>query len=144
MPEFIAQQSFFIYLGDELGSSPFIQSCFIRAHSHHPIIGAWREAIRTYLAQHSRVFDYFFVHRLFRHIVLNDEKISEIFAQMPHICHDCTHTVRWWGYWNKPFNEDVYHQLASEGAFQKLEYRSTFAKNPRPGTFADYFVNGKI
>ncbi|MBO7068151.1 MAG: hypothetical protein J6W52_05675 [Bacteroidaceae bacterium] len=144
MPEFIAQQPFFIYLGDEMGYSPFIQSCFIRAHAHHPIIGAWREIIRTYLTQHSRVFDYYLIHRLFRHIVLTDGKLSELFAQMPHISQSCTHTVRWRGYWEKPFNAQVFQQLSQEGAFQKLEYKSRSTRKPTKGTFADYIVNGRI
>lgn len=144
MPEFIAQEPFFIYEGDEAGYSPYVQNCFIRAHAHHPVIGAWREIIRNYWEHHSRAFDYFLPHRLFRHIVLNNRRISELFAQMPHVCHDCTHTVRWGGYWDQPFNAATFQQLSSEGAFQKLEYKSASAKNPIKGTLADYIVNGKI
>jgi len=144
MPEYIVQQPFFIYLGDEMGYSPFVQSCFIRAHAHHPVIGAWREAIHTYLAKHSKVFDYFFIHRLFRHMVLNNSDISELFAQMPHINHLCTHSVRWGGYWEKTFDDETLGRLVSEGAFQKLEYKSASVRSPQFGTFADYFVNGKV
>jgi hypothetical protein len=144
MPEFIIQEPFFVYLGDETGTSPFIQNCFIRAYAHHPVIGAWRQIILTYWEQHSKAFDYFLPHRLFRHIVLSNTYVSELFNQMPHICHDCTHRVRWGGYWELPFNEKKFQQLSSEGAFQKLEYKSNSAKSPYKGTLADYIVNGRI
>lgn len=144
MPEFITQQPFFIYLGDDEGYSPFVQNCFIRAHAHHPIIGAWREMLRTYWTKHSWAFDYFLPHRLLRHIVLNNEGIAELFAEMPHICHTCTHVLWWGGYRDKPFDEEIFQQITSEVAFQKLEYKSNFARNPYPGTFADYVVNGGL
>lgn len=142
MPEFIVRQPFFLYVGDDAGYSPFVQNCFIRAYAHHPIVGAWKQAIHAYWACHSRAFDYFLPHRLFRHIVLNDGRIAEMFARMPHINHECTHTARWGGYWDKPFDENVFEKLTMEGAFQKLEYKSASSRNPSPGTFADYFVNG--
>lgn len=144
MPEFIVEQPFFIYLGDEEGYSPFIQNCFIRAYAHHPIIGAWREIIRTYWAQHSRAFDYFLPHRLFYHMVLSNDQISEQFAQMPHICHDCTHVLWWGGYRGQSFDEEILRRLASEAAFQKLEYKSLSARSPWPGTLADYIVNRMV
>ena len=142
--EFIAEQPFFIYLGDESGDSPFIQSCFIRAYAHHPIIGAWRGAFRAYWEKHSKACDYFVLHRLFRHCVLTNPEVANLFNQMPQIQHYCTHYVRWGGYWDSPFDEETFRQITSEGAFQKMEYKSPSSQNPVPGTFADYFVNGKV
>ena len=142
--EFIAEQPFFIYLGDESGDSPFIQSCFIRAYAHHPIIGAWRGAFRAYWEKHSKAFDYFVLHRLFRHCVLTNLEVAKLFNQMPQIQHYCTHYVRWGGYWDIPFDEETFRQITSEGAFQKMEYKSPSSQNPVSGTFADYFVNGKV
>lgn len=142
MPEFIDKEPFFMYMGDEEWHF-FIQNCFIRAYAHHPIMGAWREIIRSYWEQHTRAFDYFLPHRLFRHMVLSDVRILEMFSKMPHICHCCTH-VLWWNYRDKPFDEQTFREITSEGAFQKLEYKSQSAKEPRPGTFADYVVNGRI
>lgn len=142
MPEFIVQAPFFMYMGDEEWNF-FIQNCFIRAYAHHPLMGAWREILRTYWEQHSRAFDYFLPHRLFRHMVLSNARASELFSEMPKVCHYCTHFL-WWNYRDKPFDEKVFHQVTSKGAFQKLEYSSSSAKDPRPGTFADYIVNGKV
>lgn len=142
MPEFIDNEPFFMYMGDEEWHF-FIQNCFIRAYAHHPIMGAWREIIRLYWEQHTRAFDYFLPHRLFRHMVLSNARISEMFSKMPHICHCCTH-VLWWNYRDKPFDEKTFRKITSDGAFQKLEYKSLSAKEPRPGTFADYVVNGRI
>lgn len=144
MPAFISQQPFFLYTGDKEEYSPFIQNCFIRAFAHHPVIGAWRNILRVYWERHTKAFDYFLPHRLFRHIVINNDQISSMYAQMPHICHNCTHTVRWGGHWEEPFDDALCRQLVSEGAFQKLEYKSASAINPLPDTFADYFVNGKV
>ena len=144
VPEEIACQPFFLYMGDKEEYSPFVQNCFIRAYAHHPIIGAWKEMLRLYWVHHSRAFDYFLPHRLLRHVVMNDSTIAAFFAQMPHICHNCTHTVRWGGFWEKPFDKETFSKLAAEGAFQKLEYKSASACNPEPGTLADYFVNGRV
>ena len=142
IPEFIDREPFFMYMSDE-GWNFFIQNCFIRSYAHHPIMGAWREIIRAYWKQHSRAFDYFLPHRLFRHMVLRDARISEMFSKMPQICHDCTHFL-WWNYRDKPFDERIFQEITSEGAFQKLEYNSLSARKPRPGTFADYVVNGRV
>ena len=142
IPEFIDREPFFMYMSDE-GWNFFIQNCFIRSYAHHPIMGAWREIIRAYWKQHSRAFDYFLPHRLFRHMVLRDARISEMFSKMPQICHDCIHFL-WWNYRDKPFDERIFREITSEGAFQKLEYNSLSARKPRPGTFADYVVNGRV
>ena len=142
VPEFIEKEPFFMYMSDE-GWNFFIQNCFIRAYAHHPLIGAWRDIIRRYWEQHSRAFDYFLPHRLFRHMVLSNAHVSEMFSKMPHICHNCTH-VLWWNYRDKPFDAETFREITSESAFQKLEYKSKSAKTPRPGTFADYIVNGTV
>ena len=141
MPEMIDREPFFMYMSDE-GWNFFIQNCFIRAYAHHPLMGAWREIIRLYWEQHTRAFDYFLPHRLFRHMVLTDVRVSELFSQMPKICHDVTH-VLWWNFRDQPFDEGRYREITAAGAFQKLEYNSPSAKEPIPGTFADYVVNGK-
>lgn len=143
IPGFIDNEPFFIYLGDE-GHSPFIQSCFIRSYAHHPVIGAWRDAFRAYWEKHTKACDYFVLHRLFRHCVLSNPEVAKLFNQMPHISHYCTHSVRWGGYWESPFDEETFHQITLEGAFQKMEYKSVSSKNPPSGTFADYFVCGKV
>lgn len=144
MPKFISRQPFFLYIGDKEEYSPFIQNCFIRAFAHHPVIGAWRNILRVYWERHSKAFDYFLPHRLFRHIVINNDQLSSMYAQMPHVCHNCTHTIRWGGHWEELFDVALCSRLTSEGAFQKLEYKSASAQHPFPDTFADYFVNGKV
>ena len=141
MPEFIEKEPFFMYMSDE-GWNFYIQNCFIRSYAHHPLMGAWREIIRTYWEQHAFAFDYFLPHRLFRHMVLSNKHLSEMFSQMPKICHDITH-VLWWNLRDLPFDEETFRQVTSEAAFQKVEYKVLSAKEPRPGTFADYLVNGK-
>lgn len=143
MPDFIVQAPFFIYLSTEAHNT-FVQNCFIRAYAHHPIMGAWREILRFYWEHHSWAFDYYLPHRLLRHVVLTDARVSELFDQMPHISHSSTHTVRWGGYWDMPFDKKKCEQLVSDGAFQKLEYKSLSAQSHRLGTFADYFVNGMV
>ena len=144
MNEMIARLPFFLYMGDKEEYSPFVQNCFIRAYAHHPIIGAWKEMLRLYWEHHSKAFDYFLPHRLLRYVVMNNSIIAGLFDQMPHVCHNCTHTIRWGGNWDKPFDAALCSQLTAEGAFQKLEYKSASARNPFPDTFADYFVNGKV
>lgn len=142
MPDFIDREPFFMYMSDE-GWNFFIQNCFIRAYAHHPLMGAWREIIRTYWENHTRAFDYFLPHRLFRHMVLSNDRVADLFSRMPQICHDVTQ-VFWENYRDKPFDERIFQEITSEGAFQKLEYNSLSAREPLSGTFADYIVNGRI
>lgn len=142
MPEFIEREPFFMYMSDE-GWNFYIQNCFIRAYAHHPLIGAWRNIIRRYWAHHARAFDYFLPHRLFRHMVLSDARVAELFGQMPKICHDVTQ-ILWENYRDEAFDEKLFREITAEGAFQKLEYKSLSAQTPRPGSFADYVVNGTI
>lgn len=141
MPEFIDSEPFFMYMSDE-GWNFFIQNCFIRCHAHHPIMGAWRLIIRDYWERHTRAFDYFLPHRLFRHMVLSNARVSELFSRMPHICHSVTQ-VLWEDYRDNPFDERIFREVTSEGAFQKLEYKSLSARKPQPGTFADYIISGR-
>ena len=141
MPEFIDREPFFMYLSDE-GWNFFIQNCFIRAYAHHPVMGAWRLIIRDYWEGHHRAFDYFLPHRLFRHMVLSNARIAEMFDAMPHICHDVTQEL-WEQYRDKPFDERTFREITAEGAFQKVEYKSSSASEPRPRTFADRIVSGR-
>ncbi len=142
MPDFIDHEPFFMYMSDE-GWNFYIQNCFIRAYAHHPVMGAWRQIIRDYWAQHTRAFDYFLPHRLFRHMVLSNARVADLFSQMPKICHDVTQ-IFWEKYRDEPFDGKLFREITAEGAFQKLEYNSLSAQTPRPGTFADYVVNGPI
>lgn len=142
MPEFIVRSPFFMYMSDEDWNF-FIQNCFIRAYAHHPLMGAWREIIRAYWEEHTRAFDYFLPHRLFRHMVQSNTRLSELFNQMPQIVHDSTQ-ILWKEYRDKPFDEKLFREITSEGAFQKLDYISLSARKPSPGTFADYIVNGRV
>lgn len=144
MPDYITQSPFFMYMGDDEDYSPFIQNCFIRAFAHHPIMGAWREIIRLYWVKHSRACDYFLPHRLFHHMMVEDSELAKMFNEMPHYNHLCTHSVRWGGYWNTPFDQDKLSYMIKDGAFQKLEHKSISSTNPIPGTFADYFVHGRV
>lgn len=142
VPDFISQSPFFVYLCDD-GNNTFIQNCFIHACAHHPIVGAWRESLHEYWSKHTRAFDYFLPHRLFRHVVLNDKEIADLFAQMPQVRHSSKYALRWGGYWERPFDEERFRQLTQESMFQKLEHKSRSARRPLEGTFADYVVHGK-
>jgi hypothetical protein len=74
-------------------------------------------------------------------MVLTDVRISEMFSHMPKISHECTQ-VLWRDYRDKPFNAEMFRKITQEGAFQKLEYKSLSAREPRKGTFADHIVKG--
>ena len=52
---------------------------------------------------------------------------------------DPTH-VLWFGYGDKPYDEDLYHSICSKALFQKMNYKSPSATSPVPGSFADHLL----
>lgn len=141
-PQFILNQSFFMYLSgdDEAGSYPFVQNCFIRSQSHNLLLGAWRDCIFQYWKREKKAIDYFIHQQLFYHIVRNNRQVKSLFDKMPHIHHECTHIIWYRGYRDKPFDSQLFQRLTQEGAFQKTNYIYSGKKKPIPGSFADYII----
>jgi len=76
---------------------------------------------------------------LFKALVHNDPRAKELWAHVPHIEQDPTHAL-WWAYGDKPFDKKIFDEITSKAFFQKTTFRSDYAKNPKPGTFADVMI----
>ena len=141
LPGWLLDEDFFIYLsGDTLpGSYAFVQNCFFRARRHNYIVKVWRAAILEYWRREDSALDYFIHQMIFRKAVESNARAKEYFERMPHIVQDPTHEL-WWGYKDRPFDEKTFRQITSAAIFQKTEYKSSSAKHPVPGSFADVMM----
>lgn len=140
IPDWIADEDFFVYLAGQNVGSPysFMQNCFIRARKGAYLLDAWRAMILDYWIHENHNFDYFMHQLLFKTLVLNDERAKKYFAEMPHVDQDPTHAL-WWGYKDKTFDKKTFDKVTSGAFFQKVTYRGT--DNPIPGSFADVMIN---
>ena len=142
IPDWIADQDFFVYLtGPRVGSPySYMQNCFIRSRKGAYLLDAWRAMILDYWMHEDHSFDYFMHQLLFKTLVMNDERAKKYFAEMPHVDQDPTHAL-WWSCGDKPFDKKVFDNVTKDAFFQKTAYNSPWAKNIKPGTFADEMIN---
>lgn len=145
VPDWIMNESFFVYMAGEniLGAYSYIQNCFIRAKKGDRLLKMWRDSVFEYWRREERVVDYVIHHLIFKVLVENNPLARQLFEGMPKHIQDPTHTI-WFRLKDKPFDEEEYRQLSNAACFQKTDYLSDASKNPVPGTYADYIINGKI
>jgi hypothetical protein len=141
MPGWLMDQDFFVFMsGDrQRGAYSYIQNCFIRGRKGNYLLKAWREAIYAYWQQEDSTIDYFVHQLLFKKVVQNNKRAAELFARMPVLSQDPTHTI-WFEHASDPYDEDLFNILSSAAVFQKTDFRSDDARNPKPGTFADKLI----
>lgn len=141
LPEWMLDQDFFVYMAGETlrGSYSFIQNCFIRGRRGAYLLKAWREAMSVYWRHEDSTVDYFVHQLLFRKVVECNAKAAVLFGSMPRLVQDPTHEL-WFGNASGPFDADVFESIVSSAAFQKTEYKSSDARNPVPGSFADVMM----
>lgn len=140
-PQWLQDEDFFIYLSGEWvsGAYAFVQNCFFRSRRGNYILKAWREAILSYWKNEDSALDYFVHQLLLWRVICRNRRAAELFSRMPKISQDITHML-WFDNRDKPFDRDRFNSLFSEALFQKTEYKSTSAKHPVPGSFAEYMM----
>lgn len=141
IPDWILDEDFFIYLsGDSLsGYYAFVQNCFFRARKGNYIVKVWKEAIFEYWRRENSVIDYFIHQMIFKKVVECNPVARVYFEKMPHLIQDPTHEL-WWKYRDEPFDRKLFDGITASAVFQKTEYKSSSAKNPIPGSFADVMM----
>lgn len=141
LPEWMLGEDFFVYMAGERlrGSYSFIQNCFIRGRKGSYLLKVWREAMFAYWRHEDSTVDYFVHQLLFRKAVECNARAAELFARMPRLPQDPTHAV-WFGNASRPFDEALFRTLTGAAAFQKTEYKSSDARKPVPGSFADVMM----
>ena len=142
MPQWLMDQDFFVFLSGEKqrGSYSFIQNCFIRSRKGAYLMKAWREAVLAYWKEEDSTIDYFVHQLLFKMVVENNKVAGEYFRKMSKLDQDPTHTV-WFENADRPYDLDLLKQMTSAAVFQKTDFKSESAKNPKPGTFAEVLIN---
>lgn len=138
MPEWLMDQDFFVFMsGDrQRGSYSYIQNCFIRGRKGNYLLKAWKKAVLEYWQHEDSTIDYFVHQLLFKKVVQNNKRAAELFAKMPTVCQDSTHTI-WFEHSSDPYDQKLFNELSEAAVFQKTDFRSEDARNPKPGTFAE-------
>lgn len=141
IPQWIMDQDFFVFMsGDrQRGAYSYIQNCFIRGQKGNYLLKAWKEAVLAYWKQEDSTIDYFVHQLLFKKIIQNNKKAAELFARMPEISQDSTHTM-WFEHSSDLYDPALFDSLSSAAVFQKTDFKSEDARNPKPGTFADKLI----
>ncbi len=142
IPEEIMKEDFFIYMaGSRLnGWYSYVQNCFFRSRKGNHILKAWRAAIHRFWEKEDRIADYFMHQILFKMVVENNEPAARLFAKMPKIEQDPTHTV-WWQHRADPFDASLFEELTGGAFYQKTEFKSKDANEPLKGSFSDVMQN---
>jgi len=145
LPEWLWKEDFFLYMSGEKqrGWYSYIQNCFIRARKGDCLIGFWLKLILEYWRREDKPVDYFVHQLLFRKLVENNGYAASEFAKMPKITQDMTHEL-WLCHGNDDFDADRWNEITSGAMFQKTEYKSELAKNPRPGSNAAYLLRSSL
>lgn len=143
MPQWLLGQDFFVFLSGQKqrGAYSFIQNCFIRSRRGAYLLKAWRAAVLAYWREEDSTIDYFVHQLLFKMVVENNAAATECFSKMIKLDQDPTH-VLWFENADEPFDEALFQQIVSDAVFQKTDYKSEPAKNPKPGSFADRLISG--
>ncbi|MBR5257113.1 MAG: hypothetical protein IKV62_10120 [Bacteroidales bacterium] len=141
LPEWLWEADFFVYKGGDvaMGAYSGIQNCFIRGAKGAYLLIIWREAILAYWEKENRTVDYFVHQLLFSLAVKENPRAAELYAAMPSMVQDPTHTL-WYSYADKPYDEALFHSICSQALFQKLDYKLTAATDPVPDSFADHIL----
>lgn len=144
VPQWIEDADLFIYLtGDKITPGKLIQSCFMRARKGHPLLKMLLDFAEEYWKKEDKIIDYFLLHYMLRYLVENNKKAAEYFYKMPQIAQDPTHNI-WYDFINEPYSEELYKKATEKTFFQKTTFKWKEAEHPKPGTMADYVVNGRI
>lgn len=144
IPAEILNAKFFMYLTDDpLLHYDFclVQNFFIRSAKDSRLLAAWRQMIFTYWEKENIRINYFVHQLLFCTLVTYNKTAAEEFSKCLHLPLGPTHNL-WWGHCAEPFDRKRYETLTSGVFFQKTTYKHPQAKNPSPGSFADYLING--
>jgi hypothetical protein len=138
----VENSDFFVFVAGEgavWGYGGF-QNFFIRAKPGSYLLAAWREMILSYWKNEDAPIDYLMHQLMFKTLIENDPRAKIEFEKMPKINMAPSHQL-WWKYRDQPFDQKAFDQMGKDAFFQKTTYRGESAKNPIPGSFADFVIN---
>lgn len=141
-PQWLLDEDFFVHMSGEKqrGFHSFVQNCFIRAKKGNFLIQAWRDAALIYWKNEDKAVDYF-IHQLIFKKVVEENPLAQVqFERMPKVNQDAAHTI-WFDNAETPYDKEMFDSLAAAALFQKTEFKSSNATNPKPGSFAEAVMN---
>lgn len=141
LPGWIMDEDFFLFMSGETqrGWHSYVQNCFIRARKGNFLASAWLALLLEYWRREDKPIDYFVHQLLFKKLVEKNDRAAREFASMPKILQDPTHEL-WFLHGDADFNPESWAKMTAGVAFQKTEYKSEMAANPRPGSNAAYIM----
>lgn len=144
VPQWVMEQDLFMFTaGEEITPSTLIQSCFIRAKKHNPLLGAWRKIIFEYWKNENKLLDYFLLHYMLRYLVETNPEAADLFSQMPKVIQNPTH-ILWYKYRDDNYSEDLWNEATKDTFFQKTNFKMQSAINPKRNSMADFLINGNL
>ncbi|MDR1818551.1 MAG: hypothetical protein LBR07_10415 [Puniceicoccales bacterium] len=136
-PKWTEDCDFFVYqTTGKFTPRNLVQSCFIISKPHSEIIAAWAWAVRDFWRIEQRTSEYFYIHKIIKVLVENDERLQKEFAKMPLLNHDCAHKL--FPILNEPFDSEKFAEAMNtpDAMFQKTYYKRYGAPFP-PKSFGD-------
>lgn len=142
IPEVIEKSPFFMFVtSDVFFPHMFVQTCFMRAMSHDPLLGMWRALVHEYWKKEEMACEYFLVHMLLKLLVSVNSEAKKLFDRMPKLTMDATHLL-----WNKignlPYEEKLYSDMCADTFLQKCSYKpqKRGVCSIIPGSMADVVI----
>lgn len=141
-PEWMMEEDFFVHMsGDkQRGFHAFVQNCFIRAKKGNFLVQAWRDAAFIYWKNEDKALDYFIHQLIFKKVVEVNPLAQVQFERMPKVNQEATHTI-WFDNAGNAYDKEMFDNLTAAALFQKTEFKSSNATNPKPGSFAEAVIN---
>ena len=134
LPEYFHDSPLFLFADHISGMVPNIQSSFISAYSHSPLIGCVRDLIFEYWRKENYSIDYNMYHFFFQ---MAEEAYPEEWDAVYRYPNHCTHILR--KYLFQPFDEQRYEQIRQMCPVQKLSHKKKSDKD-LSGTFYDVLI----
>jgi hypothetical protein len=143
IPDNILKENFFVFLTGKLSHYPYsyMQNCFIRAKRGSYLCEAWYRMCIKYWKNETDTADYFQHQLMFKALVSNQAKASNLFQSMPQISDDEIHQLVGNKLFEK-FNADDWERIKQASFFQKTTYKVPEGKD-YSGTYFSEICQGR-
>lgn len=134
IPEYMHNSKLFLFADHISGLIPNIQSSYISAYSHSPLIGGICELIKEYWKNENYTIDYNMYHFFFQ---MSEEKHADEWNEIYRYPNHSTHILR--KYMFQKFEQERFDQIKSVCPIQKLSHKKK-GDGDLNGTFYDQLI----
>lgn len=124
IPQYIAQNKFFMFSRDLLSGNTFPTICsnwFILSKPGNMLLTKTFNYLTEYYKHYEKPFDYFIFHLVLSMIVRNDKDCKRIWEEKPYICNMNPHVFFY--SFARPYKEDEFKHILSSCFVHKLTYK---------------------